>query len=99
MDWMPRILRAAIGNETRGHRFLAPATFEGKSPDVYVEELKKRHVLGDSQERTRTMMERAAQNPNFLTAIVAASGGKMVPNPGGILIRDGGGKVPAGMLD
>lgn len=39
---------------------------------------------------TRTMMERAAQNPNFLTAIVAASGGRMVPNPGGVLIRGGG---------
>lgn len=42
---------------------------------------------------SRTMMERAAQNPNFLTAIVAASGGRMVPNPGGILIRDGAGTV------
>src|SRR5215471_16662970 len=37
---------------------------------------------------SRTMMERAAQNPNFLTAIVAASGGRMVPNPGGVLVRD-----------
>jgi len=37
---------------------------------------------------SRTMMERAAQNPNFLTAIAAASGGKLVPNPGGVLIRD-----------
>jgi uncharacterized protein GlcG (DUF336 family) len=34
------------------------------------------------------MMERAAQNPNFLTSIVAASGGRLVPNPGGVLIRD-----------
>ncbi len=42
---------------------------------------------------SRTMMERAAQNPNFLTAIVAASGGRMVPNPGGILIRDGAGQI------
>ena len=42
---------------------------------------------------SRTMMERAAQNPNFLTAVVAASGGRMVPNPGGILVRDGGGQV------
>lgn len=42
---------------------------------------------------SRTMMERAAQNPNFLTAIVAASGGRMVPNPGGILIRDNDGAV------
>jgi len=37
---------------------------------------------------SRTMMERAAQNPNFLTSIVAASGGRLVPNPGGVLIRD-----------
>ncbi|MEI7805747.1 MAG: heme-binding protein [Hyphomicrobiales bacterium] len=42
---------------------------------------------------SRTMMERAAQNPNFLTAIVAASGGRMVPNPAGVLIRDAGNKV------
>ncbi len=39
---------------------------------------------------TRTMMERAAQNPNFLTSVVGASGGRMVPNPGGVLIRDAG---------
>jgi uncharacterized protein GlcG (DUF336 family) len=42
---------------------------------------------------SRTMMERAAQNPNFLTAIVAASGGRLVPNPGGILIRDAENRV------
>jgi uncharacterized protein GlcG (DUF336 family) len=37
---------------------------------------------------SRTMMERAVPNPNFLTAIAAASGGRLVPNPGGVLIRD-----------
>lgn len=37
---------------------------------------------------SRTMMERAAQNPNFLASIVGASEGRMVPNPGGVLIRD-----------
>ena len=42
---------------------------------------------------SRTMMERAAQNPNFLTAIVGASGGRLVPNPGGVLIRDAGGQI------
>ena len=42
---------------------------------------------------SRTMMERAAQNPNFLTSIVAASGGRMVPNPGGVLIRDNNNRV------
>ncbi len=39
---------------------------------------------------SRTMMERAAQNPNFMTSIVAASSGRLVPNPGGVLIRDPG---------
>ena len=42
---------------------------------------------------SRTMMERAAQNPNFLTAIAAASGGRLVPNPGGVLIRDAGNPI------
>ena len=37
---------------------------------------------------SRTMMERAAQNPNFFAAVEAASGGRLVPNPGGVLIRD-----------
>ncbi|MSO68067.1 MAG: heme-binding protein [Pseudolabrys sp.] len=42
---------------------------------------------------SRTMMERAAQNPNFLTAIVGASGGRLIPNPAGILIRDAGNAI------
>ena len=42
---------------------------------------------------SRTMMERAAQNPNFLTSIVGASGGRLVPNPGGVLIRDAGNAI------
>lgn len=42
---------------------------------------------------SRTMMERAAQNPTFLTSIVAASEGRLVPNPGGVLIRDAGNAI------
>jgi uncharacterized protein GlcG (DUF336 family) len=42
---------------------------------------------------SRTMMERAAQNPNFLTAIVSAAGGRLVPNPGGVLIRDADARI------
>ena len=42
---------------------------------------------------SRTMMERAAQNPNFLASIVAASAGRLVPNPGGVLIRDAGNAI------
>lgn len=46
---------------------------------------------------SRTMMERAAQNPNFLTSIVAASGGRLVPNPGGVLIRDADNRILGAM--
>jgi uncharacterized protein GlcG (DUF336 family) len=42
---------------------------------------------------SRTMMERAAQNPNFMTSIVAASEGRIVPNPGGVLVRDPGNRI------
>ncbi|HZP69463.1 MAG TPA: heme-binding protein [Pseudolabrys sp.] len=42
---------------------------------------------------SRTMMERAAQNPNFFAAIAMASGGRLVPNPGGVLIRDADNRI------
>jgi uncharacterized protein GlcG (DUF336 family) len=37
---------------------------------------------------SRSLMERAAQNPNFFSSVAAASAGRLIPNPGGILIRD-----------
>jgi len=37
---------------------------------------------------SRTLFERAANAPHFFTALAAASGGRIVPNPGGVLIRD-----------
>jgi uncharacterized protein GlcG (DUF336 family) len=42
---------------------------------------------------SRTLFERAAAAPQFFNALYAASGGRMVTNPGGILIRDAGGDV------
>jgi uncharacterized protein GlcG (DUF336 family) len=42
---------------------------------------------------TRTLFERAASAPQFFNALYAASGGRMVSNPGGVLIRDAGGDV------
>ena len=35
---------------------------------------------------TRELAARAASNPAFLTALAAASGGRAVPSPGGVLI-------------
>jgi glycyl-tRNA synthetase beta chain len=46
------------GRTSRGHRFLAPGTFDVASPAAYVTQLRERHVLVDREERTRTMMER-----------------------------------------
>ena len=42
---------------------------------------------------SRALFGRAAQNPGFFTALAAASGGRMVPNPGGVLIRNADGEV------
>ena len=42
---------------------------------------------------SRTLVERAANTPQFFTMLAAASGGRIVTNPGGVLIRDGGGDI------
>ncbi|HYA05314.1 MAG TPA: heme-binding protein [Xanthobacteraceae bacterium] len=42
---------------------------------------------------SRTLFARAAKTPQFFTMLAAASGGRMVTNPGGVLIRDGGGSI------
>jgi uncharacterized protein GlcG (DUF336 family) len=46
---------------------------------------------------TRELAERAAKSPAFVGAISAASGGRIVPSPGGVLIRDASG-VTAGAV-
>jgi glycyl-tRNA synthetase beta chain len=52
---------ARSGRVTYGHRFLAPGTFEVKSPGDYVQAMRGRHVLVDRDERARVMMERVAE--------------------------------------
>ena len=42
---------------------------------------------------SRTLAERAANTPQFFTMLAAASGGRIVSNPGGVLIRDGNGDI------
>jgi uncharacterized protein GlcG (DUF336 family) len=42
---------------------------------------------------SRTLGERAAATPQFFTMLAAVSGGRMVTNPGGVLIRDAAGDV------
>ena len=42
---------------------------------------------------SRTLAERAAATPQFFTMLAAASGGRIITNPAGILIRDASGDV------
>ena len=42
---------------------------------------------------SRTLASRAAKTPQFFTMLAAASGGRMVTNPGGVLIKDAAGPV------
>ena len=42
---------------------------------------------------SRTLFERAPANPTFFAAVAVASGGRFVPNPGGVLLRDAAGRV------
>jgi uncharacterized protein GlcG (DUF336 family) len=40
---------------------------------------------------TRTLFERAKSAPSFFAALASASDGRMIPVPGGVLVRDGDG--------
>jgi uncharacterized protein GlcG (DUF336 family) len=42
---------------------------------------------------SRTLASRAAKTPQFFTMLAAASGGRMVTNPGGVLIKDSSGTI------
>jgi uncharacterized protein GlcG (DUF336 family) len=42
---------------------------------------------------SRTLYERAANTPQFFNALYAASSGRVVTNPGGVLIRDAEGEI------
>jgi uncharacterized protein GlcG (DUF336 family) len=42
---------------------------------------------------TRELAERAAKYPSFVTALAAASQGRIVPSPGGVLVLDADGDI------
>lgn len=42
---------------------------------------------------SRAIMARAEQQAYFVTAVASAVGGSLVPVPGGVLVRDGGGAL------
>ncbi len=42
---------------------------------------------------SRGLAQLAEQRPSFVNSLMAASGGRLVPVPGGVLVRDSGGAV------
>jgi uncharacterized protein GlcG (DUF336 family) len=42
---------------------------------------------------SRALRDRLTDRPTFVTALTAASGGRLVPVPGGVLIKDAGGET------
>jgi uncharacterized protein GlcG (DUF336 family) len=42
---------------------------------------------------SRTIAQRAKDNPNFFVSLSATSGGKFLPQPGAVVIKDAQGKV------
>ena len=42
---------------------------------------------------SRTLAERAKDNPNFFTTLAATSTGRFLPQPGAVLVKDGSGVI------
>lgn len=42
---------------------------------------------------SRSLAKRAEGNPRFFAALAVTSMGRVIPNPGGVLIRDGDGRI------
>ncbi len=42
---------------------------------------------------SRTLMQRAKDNPNFFVALAATAGGKFLPQTGAVLVKDAAGNV------
>jgi 3-hydroxyisobutyrate dehydrogenase len=46
---------------------------------------------------SRELFERAAKQPMFITALMAVSAGRLIPVPGGVLIKDRAGEIVGGV--
>ena len=46
---------------------------------------------------SRTLFDRSGKQPMFFTALAAVSQGRMVPVPGGVLIKDAAGEIIGGV--
>jgi glycyl-tRNA synthetase beta chain len=49
------------GRHSRGHRFLSPEPFEVESPEAFLEQLRRAHVIADPAERERIIIDGATR--------------------------------------
>jgi uncharacterized protein GlcG (DUF336 family) len=75
-----------------GHLVALKREDESSNMRAEIAQAKARGALGFGSS-TRALMERAAQVPQFFTAMAALSGGNVVPIPGGLLIHDANKRV------
>ncbi|MGZ3452619.1 MAG: glycine--tRNA ligase subunit beta [Polyangiales bacterium] len=83
----------ASGRSTRGHRFLAPASFDLATPGEYVEKLSAAHVFVDVDARKKAMVSRLASRAKEVggvlqeDAFLVEENGGLVEEP---FVVDGG---------
>lgn len=44
-------------------------------------------------ESSRSLAQKALENPSFVNGLAVTSGGRLLPNPGGVLIRSSSGEI------
>jgi glycyl-tRNA synthetase beta chain len=49
------------GRHSRGHRFMSPEPFEVESPEAFLEQLRRAHVIADPAERERIIIDGATR--------------------------------------
>jgi uncharacterized protein GlcG (DUF336 family) len=76
-----------------GGHVLAAEREDGASNKRFEIAFAKAHGAVSLGMGSRALMERAEQQPYFVVAATSAIGGALVPVPGGVLVRDGGGAL------
>jgi glycyl-tRNA synthetase beta chain len=56
-----RVGRHPVGRHSRGHRFMLPEPFEVESPEAFLEQLRRAHVIADPAERERIIIDGATR--------------------------------------
>jgi uncharacterized protein GlcG (DUF336 family) len=88
-QWMPLTV---VVLDAGGH-VVAAKREDGSSNKRFEIAYGKAHGAVSLGVGSRTLMERAEQQPYFISSVTSAIGGSLVPVPGGLLIRDAQSRV------